>query len=115
MLVVCWESGQDSPIHDFDSKNAWIHVIKGQLKEEKFIMNNEGVLKRLSSISLGTGDFSYISGHVGLHRYFNLNEGRTVSLVFYVKPLEKWSEYDPVKNKFSERRIGYDSYYEENP
>ncbi len=109
LLVICWESGQESPIHDFDSKSAWIKVIRGRLKEEKYLINDEGELERVSSVSLGVKDFSYISGHVDLHGYVNLNEGRTVSLVFYSQPLVKWNEYDPVTNEFNVRKIGYDS------
>ncbi|MEQ8323471.1 MAG: cysteine dioxygenase family protein [Vicingaceae bacterium] len=109
LLVICWERAQDSPIHDYDSEDAWIHILRGQLKEEQFKKNEGGELERVSTVTLGVKDFSYISGHVGLHRYINSHEGRTVSLHLYVKPLEKWNEYDEALNAFKVRHIGYDS------
>ena len=87
LLVICWEQGQDSPIHDYDSEEAWIHIIRGKIKEEKYKLNKQGLLERVSTVTLGPQDFSFISGKVGLHRYVNTNEGRTVSLHLYVKPL----------------------------
>ena len=109
LLVTCWESGQESPIHDYDSRDVWVHIIKGQLKEEKFIMNKEGELKRVSSVSLGNSDFSFLSGKLGLHRYINLSGDRSVCLVFFTQPLEKWNEYNPVSGEIIEKRVGYDN------
>ena len=109
LLVICWEKGQDSPIYDFNSQSALIHTLRGKLTEEKFIVNDYNELECVSSVSLGVNDFSYISGHVGLHRYMNFNDGRTVSLVFYNQPLKKWNEYDPITNTFSVRQVYYDS------
>ena len=109
LLVICWERGQDSPIHDYDSEDAWIHILRGQLKEEKYKKNDGGELERISTVTLGPKDFSYMSGFVNLHRYINSYDGRTVSLHLYVKPLEKWNEYDTTINGFKIREVGYDS------
>jgi cysteine dioxygenase len=109
LLVICLERGQDSPIHDYDSKEAWIHILRGQLKEEKFKKLDNGEFERVSTVTLGVKDFSYMSGYVGLHRYINSHDGRTVSLNLYVPPLKKWNEYDPEKDGFKVREVGYDS------
>lgn len=109
LLVICWERGQDSPIHDYDSKDAWIHILRGQLKEEKFKKDDEGAFERVSTVTLGVKDFSYMSGHVGLHKYNNSHNGRTVSLHLYVNPLVKWNEYDEEIGGFKVRVVGYDS------
>lgn len=109
LLVICWEAGQDSPIHDYDSEEAWIHIIRGQLKEEKYKKRKDDVIEKVSTVTLRSNDFSFISGHVGLHRYMNTYEGRTVSLHLYVKPLRKWNEYDAATNSFRNREVGYDN------
>ena len=47
---------------------------------------------------------------VGIYRYKNIYEARTVSLNLYCKPIEHWTEYD--KNaKTKEVRVGYDAVY----
>jgi cysteine dioxygenase len=109
LLVICWEEGQDSPIHDYDSKEAWIHIIRGQLKEEKYVKRGDGPMEKVSTVTLGVNDFSYMSGHVGLHRYVNTYESRTVSLHLYVNPLKHWNEYDPATDSFRVRTVDYDS------
>jgi len=108
-LVICLEEGQDSPIHDYDSKEAWIHILRGQLKEEKYKKREDGKIERVSTVTLGPHDFSFMSGHVGLHRYVNTFESRTVSLHLYVNPLKKWNEYDPATNSFRQIEVGYDN------
>lgn len=109
LLVICWEQGQDSPIHDYDSKEAWIHILRGQLKEEKYKKRDDGSIERVSTVTLTPNDFSFMSGHVGLHRYVNTYESRTVSLHLYVNPLKRWSEYDPASNSYRDREVGYDN------
>jgi len=42
VLLICWEKGQSSPIHDFNSQEAWIHPIVGKLREERFKINVDG-------------------------------------------------------------------------
>lgn len=109
LLLICFEAGQDSPIHDYDSKEAWIHILRGNLKEEKYKKLDDETLERVSTVTLTPNDFSYMSGYVGLHRYINTFEGRTVSLHLYVNPLKKWNEYDPATNTFRTIDVGYDS------
>jgi len=54
VLLVCWEKGQSSPIHDFNSQEAWIHPIVGKLREERFKINVDGEwLELVSNMMLG--------------------------------------------------------------
>src|SRR5690606_30719654 len=58
LLLICWEKGQTSPIHDYSSKEAWIHILQGELTEECFHKTENG-LEQVSSVHLGPADFSY--------------------------------------------------------
>lgn len=110
ILVICWEKGQTSPIHDYDSKEAWVHILHGQLKEEKYKLLDDGkTLEKVSAVTLGNNDFSYMSGHVSLHRYVNTYESRTVSLHVYVNPLLKWNEYDEENQVFRTHHVKFDN------
>ncbi len=94
LLLICWEQGQSSPIHDFNSQEAWIHPVLGWIKEERFKINPDDVkLERVSSVLLGTDEYSYMN-HVDIHRYSNANKGRSVSLNVYSKPVTEWRVYD---------------------
>ena len=110
LLLICFEKGQESPIHDFDSKQAWIHTIQGKLCEERFRVSENGKkLEQLSSMTISTDDYSFIN-KIGIHRYKNLYEARTVSLNLYYKPIENWTQYDE-NAKATNVKVGYDSIY----
>lgn len=95
LLLICWEKGQSSPIHDFNSQEAWIHPIMGRLREERYKINpgDDVKLEKISSVLLGTDEYSYMN-HVDIHRYSNDYESRTVSLNLYAKPVREWRVYE---------------------
>ncbi len=95
LLLICMEKGQSSPIHDFYAQEAWIHPIVGRLREERFKINpgDDVRLEQISSVLLGTEEYSYLN-QVGIHRYSNAYEARSVSLNVYAKPLMEWRVYD---------------------
>ncbi|WP_424964366.1 cysteine dioxygenase [Ekhidna sp.] len=94
VLLICWEKGQSSPIHDFNAQEAWIHPIEGMLREERFKINvDDDRLEKVSNVLLGTDEFSYMS-QIGIHRYSNANKARSVSLNIYRKPVTEWHVYD---------------------
>jgi len=113
LLLVCWEKGQFSPIHDFDSHAAWIHTIHGKLREERYrIRPDRKGVEKMSSVSLDELDFSYIGGKVGIHSYKNIYESRSISLILYVGPLEKWKEYELNSPETREVTVTHDSFHE---
>ncbi|SNT27745.1 Cysteine dioxygenase type I [Ekhidna lutea] len=94
VLLVCWEKGQSSPIHDFNAQEAWIHPIEGMLREERFKINvDDDRLEKVSNMLLGNDEFSYMN-QIGIHRYSNANKARSVSLNIYRKPVAEWHVYD---------------------
>lgn len=109
LLLICWERGQKSPIHDFDANAAWIHTIRGRLKEECYRLTEEG-LEKVSSVLLGTSEFSFMSHPITIHRYYNNYESRSVSLNLYSKPISKWKEYD-LQGRAITREVSYDVVY----
>ena len=93
-LLVCWEQDQTSPVHDFNSQEAWINPLEGKLREERFKINvNSEKLELVSNMILGNEEFSYMK-QVAIHRYSNINKGRSVSLNIYCKPVTEWRVYD---------------------
>ncbi len=97
ILLICWEKGQSSPIHDFNAQEAWIHPIEGMLREECFKINvDDDRLEKVSNVLLGTDEFSYMK-QIGIHRYSNAYNARSVSLNIYRKPVTEWHVYDEDK------------------
>ena len=115
LMLICWEKGQRSPIHDFDSNEAWIHPIRGRLIEERFRLprNGEG-LEKVSSVVLGPSEFSYMTEPISIHRYINIFDSRSVSLNLYSKPVTKWKVYNEKTGEYSEEPVFCDSFRQEN-
>ena len=112
LLLICFEKGQQTPVHDFDTQDAWVHTIVGKLSEERFRKNPNGEgLEKVGSVVIGKTEFSYINGNAGFHRYINTYESRSVSLNLYSKPVEKWNQYDLEKKTFTTNEVSYDSIY----
>ncbi len=94
LVLICWEKGQRSFIHDYDAHDAWVHPISGRLREECFVKDAKtGVLEKVSTVQLSPKDFSYMGGKINIHRYLNENEGRSVSLHLYAEPVKEWTTY----------------------
>lgn len=114
LLLICWEKGQKSPIHDFNSHEAWIHPISGKLREEEFIVSRVGEgLERVGSVVLGVGDYSYMNDSISIHRYSNIYEMRSVSLNLYARPVERWQVYDEFTGESHGYPVRVDSYIED--
>jgi len=111
LMLICWEKGQQSSIHNFDSHEAWIHTIHGQLAEERYRSTENG-LEKVSSVLLGTSEFSYMTEPIAIHRYINSYESRTISLNLYAKPITKWEEYNTETGKTTQKTVSCDAVYQ---
>jgi cysteine dioxygenase len=95
LILSCWEKGQQGPIHDIDSEEAWIHPISGQFIEERYrVSTTAQKLEQVSSILLNSQSYSYMQKSKTIYRYINLYENRSVCLHLYSKPVVERREYD---------------------
>jgi cysteine dioxygenase len=93
LLLSCWEKGQEEPIHDLDSKEAWIHPICGKFIEERYKLS-ENKLEQVSSVLLTSQSYSYMQKSKTIYKYVNAYKGRSVCLHLYSKPVKTWREYN---------------------
>ena len=94
LLVICYEPGQRTSIHDFDSQTAWIHPVLGEVYEERFALTKEGRPELLRSTLLRSGSVDSLSNGNSIHRFTNRGPDRAVTLNLYAKPLRKWRVFD---------------------
>jgi cysteine dioxygenase len=94
LLLMCYEPGQRTSIHDHATEEAWVRPVSGAVIEERFEAVADGPLRKVSSAKLDPGSFSYLhSGH-SIHRYVNPASGRSITLNLYARPLQSWKVYD---------------------
>lgn len=116
LVIICWEKGQQSSIHDYDTNEAWIHPLRGQLREEKFVLDDQtGELHKVSNVVLGVKDYTFMGVGVDLHRYTNVYDHRATSLHLYSKPVKSWRAYDEANKAWVEKEVWWDSVNEWEP
>lgn len=94
LLVVCFEIGQCTSIHDYDSQTAFIKPIMGEVVEERFNQGPDGSVIRKAEIRLPVGRMVQFSSSDPIHRFINYGPGRAVTLNLYTKPMSRWRVYD---------------------
>ena len=85
LVLICWEKGQKSPVHDHNLDEAWTYILKGELTEDIYIENKEDSTLD-ETVILSTKAISSIKPvNKKVHRLKNTYNGRSVSLHLYKK------------------------------
>lgn len=93
-LLLCWRSGQRSPIHDHTGSACGVRVLKGCATETYFERNEEGLIYASSSRSLHEGEICG-SFDSDIHQISNLQTAgkELVTLHIYSPPLLQMNTY----------------------
>jgi cysteine dioxygenase len=94
MLVVCWKSGQRSPIHDHAGSTCGFRIVHGICTETVFGFSPCGQVVALRSDDLGPGHVT-ASQDAETHQVSNVQrEGEgLVTLHIYSPPLKAMNKY----------------------
>ncbi|MCW5897745.1 MAG: cysteine dioxygenase family protein [Flavobacteriales bacterium] len=106
LLLICYEPGQRTSIHDYATEEAWVHPVRGTVVEERFEPGPGGNLRRVSAAKLDRDSFSYLHNGRSIHRYINDSGQRAVTLNLYARPLRTWKVYDERSGGSSIREAG---------
>lgn len=94
LLLICYEPGQCTSVHDYDSQMAWIHPVKGEIVEERFKLFPDGILRCVEEIHLFPGEKDRITTGTEIHRFTNRSAECAITLNLYAKPMSRWRVYD---------------------
>ena len=94
LLVVCYEPGQCTSIHDFNSQTAWVHPVLGEVVEERFALDPSGQLRLTAELHLHPGQIDRLSNGSSIHRFTNRGPERSVTINLYAKPMSQWRVYN---------------------
>ena len=109
LILLCWEEGQKTPIHDHGGEECWVKVIQGEFRETIYKVDEAGELKTVKSTVSKTCDFSYMIDFMGCHRLENLTRGRGMSLHLYAKPIRNCKMFDENSRKFVSKNLVYNT------
>lgn len=94
LLVICYEPGQRTSIHDFNSQIAWVHPVMGEVVEERFALDADGGIRSVGETHWHPGELEHFANGTSIHRFTNRGPGRAVTLNLYARPMSNWRVYD---------------------
>lgn len=109
LILLCWEKGQVTPIHDHGGEECWVRIIEGDFKETIYEENEFGELSAVKSTIARTGDITYMIDFMGFHSLENLSNKRSMSLHLYAKPIRNCKVFDKNSKKFITRNLVYNT------
>lgn len=113
MILICWEKGQITPIHDHGGEECWVNIIDGEFEEVIYQEDESGELKTVKTGNAKTGDFTYMIDFMGFHSLQNVSNSRGMSLHIYAKPIKNCNVYDENLSSFVNRELAYDTVAEQ--
>ena len=110
LLLLCWEPGQESPIHDHAGMHCWMSVLEGGMQEVHYQEGAEnGPLVEGRVQGFGRGQVAYIVDDIALHLVRPTPGARGVSLHLYSSPIDACRTFDPLSGEARDTEVGYHS------
>lgn len=112
LLVLCWNPGQETPIHNHEGQNCWMAVLDGGLDEVHFAFPDETSAlppEQLETFAYRPGDVGYIHDDIALHIIRPTRERSSVSLHLYSLPFGECNIYCPETGRISRKKLAYDT------
>eukprot|EP00510_Aplanochytrium_minuta_P001614 CAMPEP_0184021730 /NCGR_PEP_ID=MMETSP0954-20121128/10117_1 /TAXON_ID=627963 /ORGANISM="Aplanochytrium sp, Strain PBS07" /LENGTH=889 /DNA_ID=CAMNT_0026303835 /DNA_START=175 /DNA_END=2844 /DNA_ORIENTATION=+ len=94
VLLLCWDKGQMSPIHDHAGSSCWVKVLVGRLREVRYrTLNDKDTtqdhtnVEVIRDLTAGAEEVCYINDTQGIHSMGNASSDQVcVSLHIYAPP-----------------------------
>jgi cysteine dioxygenase len=93
LLLLCWQPGQFSPIHDHSDSLNVTRVCQGGLTSREFVRTAEGV-KQSKSVELEPNAVVAVDRHA-IHQLANTSDAPLVTFHVYARPLQDIQVYCP--------------------
>mmetsp|Transcript_17435 Transcript_17435/g.17528 ORF Transcript_17435/g.17528 Transcript_17435/m.17528 type:complete len:255 (+) Transcript_17435:92-856(+) len=116
LLLLCWNAGRESKIHNHPCDGCFIKTIRGCIRETRY--QTDPVTKKLKATSIkfyNEGQVSYMDDFIGFHKISNPSkDAGTVSLHLYTPPFTEckvWTNDESHVHDFEIGKVGFYSVY----
>lgn len=111
LLLLCWEKGQYTAIHDHNDQECWMCVVDGEITEERYTLSDDRTsLKKVGVENCLPRGVVHINDSQALHRLINNAPGRTITMHLYAKPIETCLVFDQTTAQATVRNLYYTSF-----
>ncbi len=103
LLVLCWRSGQRSPIHNHAGSTCGFKVLTGDVTETRFEMTPAKIVHPVSAHPMSPGDLA-VTADAEVHQMSNLQASGmdVVTLHIYSPPLFRMDTYSLTNSRVSD-------------
>jgi len=107
MLMLCWEKGQVSPIHDHTGASCWVKCLDGEMSETVYTLEEGGSKLDVASRTIfGENEVAYMNDEKGVHSMGNAAQDEVaVTLHVYSPPYMMANAFDTAKNPYNGRQL----------
>lgn len=100
LLILVWEPGKSSKVHDHPDSNCFVKVLEGTLNENQYSKVIDTIeLKR--KIEVQPGAVTYINDKIGLHEMENNTKEPVVTLHLYAPQYDKCTTFEKGQESFN--------------
>jgi len=88
ILLLCWNVGKESKVHDHPCDGCFIRTLRGCIKETRYILDSsKNILVPKAVKFYNENQVSYMDDYIGFHKITNpLHDMGAVSLHLYTPP-----------------------------
>ncbi len=109
LILVCWEPGQGTPIHDHGGRECFVAMLSGTIDEAIFIDGKDDKPVLASEGQMHAGEQTHINDEIGYHTLSNECGQRVMSLHLYMDPIESCRYFDEDTGTFKAASLEYHS------
>lgn len=110
LILLCWEEGQETPIHCHAGEECWVHLLQGEMKEIRYEdQEHTDIPLPIDEVVVTEGQFSYMNDEMGYHSLKNTHSGRSMSLHLYMNPIDTCQAYNEKTEEFDWKILSYHS------
>eukprot|EP01127_Copromyxa_protea_P013238 TRINITY_DN3548_c0_g1_i1.p1 TRINITY_DN3548_c0_g1~~TRINITY_DN3548_c0_g1_i1.p1 ORF type:complete len:229 (+),score=46.28 TRINITY_DN3548_c0_g1_i1:278-964(+) len=108
-ILLCWNEGQESPIHDHAGQDCWFIVLEGPMEEVPYYLDPKTrTLTEGEASVFNAGEASWISDHVCLHKVRPAaSASRGITLHIYSKPIPCCNIFCAITGEVQKRKCGF--------
>ena len=110
LILLCWEEGQETPIHCHAGEECWVYLLQGEMKEVRYEdEENTNTPLPIDEMMVKEKKFSYMNDEMGYHSLKNIYPGRSMSLHLYMNPIDTCQVYNNKTKSFDLKVLSYHS------
>jgi len=91
LILMCWNAGTESKIHDHPCDGCFVKTVKGSIKETRYAMHPENnTVVQIAQGCTSEGDVTYMDDSIGLHKVGAASDTEcALTLHLYTPPYSK--------------------------